>query len=181
VILREKSEGRKKDMVKVGPYNIDLVPLKSWGKSLSRLARTRGSGFRSIWDRIRERELERCGYKCEICGTSGEKGELLCHEKWCYDESDYTQRLTGFEVVCKDCNLILHMGRTGVIGLVDRAVAHFQSVTGLGKNEFIKAVNEAKAEWRVRSTHTWKIDASSDPLARRFEKKINDLRPRERW
>ena len=171
MILREG----KKDMVKVGPYNIDLVPQKSWGKSLYQLARTKSSGFRSIWDRIRERELERCGYKCEICGTSGEKGELLCHEKWCYDESDYTQRLTGYEVVCKNCNLILHIGRTSVIGLVDRAVAHFQSVTGLGKNELIKGVNEAKAEWLARSTHTWKIDISSDPLARKFEKQINNL------
>ena len=171
------NEGKK--MVKVGPYNIDLVPKKSWGKSLSQLARTKGSGFGSIWNRIRERELERCGYKCEICGASREKGQLLCHEKWCYDESDYTQRLAGYEVVCKDCNLILHMGRTGVIGLVDVAVAHFQSVTGLGKNEFVTALKEAMAEWRIRSAHTWKIDISSDPLARRFEKQINNLRPRE--
>ena len=166
-------------MVKVGPYNIDLVPRSSWGKSLSQLARTTGSGFRSTWDKIRERELERCGYKCEICGVSGEKGDLLCHEKWCYDESDYTQRLTGYEVVCKNCNLILHMGRTKVIGLVDEAFAHFQSVTGLGKNEFIKANNESTLEWCVRSKHTWKIDISGDPLARRFEKQLNNLSPRD--
>ena len=168
-------------MVKVGPYNIDLVPKKSWGKSLSQLARTKGSGFGSIWNTIRKRELERCGYKCEICGVSGERGELLCHEKWCYDESDFTQRLTGYEVVCKNCNLILHMGRTGIIGLVERAVAHFQSVTGLGRNELVRAMNKAMAEWHIRSTHTWKIDISSDPLAQRFEKQINNLKPRERW
>jgi len=99
-------------MVKVGCYNIDLVPLKSWGKSLSQLARTKGAGFGSTWNRIRERELERCSYRCEICGASRKKGELFCHEKWFYDESDYAQRLTGYEVVCADCNLILHMGRT---------------------------------------------------------------------
>jgi len=165
-------------MVRVGCYNIDLVPRKSWGKSLSQLARAKGSGFGSTWDRIRERELERCGYRCEICGASGEKGELLCHEKWCYDKSDYIQRLTGYEVVCKDCNLILHMGRTLKIGLVDRAIAHFQTVTGLGKEELNSAVHEAMEEWRVRSTHTWKIDVSSDPLARHFKKQLNDLRTR---
>lgn len=162
-------------MARVGPYNIDLVPRTSWGKSLSQLARTKGSGFKRVWDRIRERELERCGFKCEICGASGEKGELLCHEKWRYDDSDCTQRLTGYEVVCKDCNLILHMGRTRVIGCVGRAVAHFQAVTGLGKNALSKAVNEATAEWRERSTITWNIDISSDPLARGFEKQINKL------
>jgi hypothetical protein len=163
-------------MVRVGCFNIDLVPLKSWGKSLSRLARTKGSGFGSAWNRIRERELERCGYRCEICGASKKRGELFCHEKWFYDESDYTQRLTGYEVVCGDCSSILHMGRTRKLGLEDRAVAHFQKVTGLGKKELDEAVNEAMKEWRARSTHTWKIDISGDPLAQPFEKQLNDLR-----
>jgi hypothetical protein len=164
-------------MVKVGPYDIDLIPLNSWGKNLSELARKKRSGFRRIWGKIRERELERCGYRCEICGASGEKGELLCHEKWYYDESGYIQRLIGYEVVCKDCNLILHMGRTRNIEFADRAVAHFQTVTGLGKKELDRAVNRAMAEWQARSIHTWKIDTSSDPLTRGFEKEINDIRP----
>lgn len=163
-------------MVKVGPYEIDLVPQKSWGKSLSRLARAPGSGFRSTWDKVRDRELERCGYKCEICGALGQKGDLFCHEKWVYDQSNCTQRLTGYEVVCKDCNLILHMGRTQVIGLVEKAVNHFHNVTGLEKEVLSKAVSEAALEWRMRSAYSWKIDISSDPLVRRFEKQLNDLK-----
>jgi hypothetical protein len=105
------------------------------------------------------------------------KGELLCHEKWLYDESDYTQRFVGYGVVCKDCNLILHFGRTSKIGFEDRAVVHFQKVTGLGKKELDKSTEKAMAEWRTRSTHTWKLDISFDPLTREFEKQLNDLRP----
>lgn len=44
-------------MVIVGPYNIELVPRTSWGKSLAQLSHVKESGFRKIWDKIRKRDF----------------------------------------------------------------------------------------------------------------------------
>jgi hypothetical protein len=44
---------------------------------------------RESWNKIRERELRRADYKCEICGYSG-KG-LHCHEIW---------KLVGYKILC---------------------------------------------------------------------------------
>ena len=89
-------------MVIVGPYNIELVPRTSWGKSLAQLSHVKESGFRKIWDKIRKRELQRALYKCEICGVAG-KG-LICQEEWNYDEANLTQKLVGYEITCRDCS-----------------------------------------------------------------------------
>ena len=89
-------------MVKIGHYDIELVPSTSWGKSLYKLSRTKGVGFGRRWLKIRERELSRTGNKCEICGFSG-KG-LSCHEKWQYDEINLIQKLVRYEIVCQNCN-----------------------------------------------------------------------------
>lgn len=163
-------------MAKVGPFDIELVPKSSWGKSLASLARTPGSGFRAGWTKIRSREIARAGRKCEYCGAT-DKG-LLCHEEWEYDRNSLTQRLVGFRISCADCNLILHSGRTSVLGKEKEALDHFVRVTGLPASALNTAVLEAMREWRSRSRFTWKIDVSAEPIARDFSERLNALQAR---
>lgn len=131
------------------------------------------SGFRKSWDKIRERELRRAEYGCEICKAS--EGVLECHEKWDYDEDTLTQRLIGYEVVCRDCDIVLHLGRVSCYGLLDKAEAHFVKVTGLTESDFKKVAEAAMEEWANRSKHTWHIDVSYEPLCKGFEEKVAGL------
>jgi len=158
-------------VVQIGSFDIELVPSTSWGKSLSKLSRTSGVGFGRRWLKIRERELARAGNQCEICGFVG-KG-LNCHEKWQYDETNLIQKLIGYEIVCPNCNLILHFGRTLAIGMESIAIAHFSKVTGLKKGDLERAGYQAMVEWMERSKKKWYIDISSELWALGFEDAIN--------
>ncbi len=160
-------------LVLAGPYEIELVPSTSWGKSLAKLARAPNSGFRPIWDRIRKREISRADGKCEYCGATN-RG-LLLHEEWIYDTHSLTQNLSGYKVSCEDCNLILHAGRTSALGRVAEAKAHFEKVTGLDAERLATAVVQAMSDWRERSRHTWHINVSLEPLAKGFEDPVNRL------
>ena len=163
-------------MVTVGLYNIQLIPATTWGKSLAKLARQKGSGFRSIWDKIRERELNRAGQKCEICRAAA--SGLICHEKWMFDDAQHVQRLAGYEVTCRECSNILHLGRAFEDReLRERAKVHFARVTGLGDNVLDDVHDQAMKEWTQRSMHNWSIDISYEPLALAFEEKLNKLQP----
>jgi hypothetical protein len=159
-------------LVRVGQYEIDLLPSTMWGKSLAQLSRTKCSGFRSTWDTIRKRELERASHKCELCGAAE---SLLCHEKWRYETETQTQRLVGYEIACRSCNLILHPGRSGADGLIDQTISHFCNVTGLTKKELDKAIVEAYSDWAERSKHDWHIDVTYDELAKPYEGQVNEL------
>jgi hypothetical protein len=158
-------------MVIVGPFDIVLIPESSWGKSLADLAYRKGPEFRGHWNRIVKREIGRAGDKCEYCGAAGR--ELVVREEWEFDENSLTQRLKGYKVSCRDCNLILHAGRTSLLGYLDDAKQHFEKVTGLSTNELALAVLSATAELKVRSTKRWRVDVSAEPLAKGFEEMVN--------
>jgi len=158
-------------MVMVGPYEIVLIPEPSWGKGLADLAYRQGTGFRGNWNRITKRELARAGGKCEYCRAAD--GRLVVHEEWEFDEDRLRQRLKGYKVSCRDCNLILHAGRTSLSGYLDDAKEHFEKVTGLSINELALAVLSATAEWKRRSRKKWRVDVSSEPLAQGFEEMVN--------
>ena len=160
-------------MVRVGSYSVELIPSTTWGRSLYHLSRKKGSGFRGIWDKIRQRELARAGNKCEICGVSSIP--LICNEKWSFQKETLTQKLVGYEMACRDCDAIDHIGRTFARGFRDFAVAHFTKVTGLSESDLDGALKQVKAEWQETSQYQWHIDISYEVLARGYEQMINDL------
>lgn len=162
----------------VGPYDIVLIPVSTWGKSLAGLAYRQGSGFRGHWNSIVKRETARAGGKCQYCGAA-ERG-LVVNEEWEFDEDMLTQRLRGYKVSCRDCSLILHAGRTSISGYLDDVKEHFERVTGLNTNELAIAVFSATAEWKVHSKKRWRVDVSSEPLAHGFEEMVNQ-RPVKMW
>ena len=129
---------------------IELVPSPLWKKSL------RNTFPKTAWETIRGIEMKRANGKCEICGRPG----VECHEKWIYDDQDHKQKLTGFEIVCKDCHLVHHYGRAVMQGLGEKARVHFERVNGLGDQEALREIRLALALYWLRSEADWTQDLS---------------------
>lgn len=158
-----------RELAVIGPYNMELVPAGSWERSLAQLARARAA-FRPRWEQIRRRELDRAGYRCEICRADG---LLECNERWSYDDVNRLQKLIGYQVVCPECLSILHIDKTMQAGGLERALSHFIRVTGFTEEDLKIATTEALKTWRRRSLHRWRVDVSSEPLASGLETLLN--------
>jgi len=127
-----------------------LVPEPLWG--LSAAAKLP----RSQWQAIRAEALRLGDSRCAHCGTRHDKG-LVCHELWDYGEDDFVATLAGFQIVCRDCTSVHHIGRAAKLGFKEQALAHMATVNGTSVE---KAVNDADAAyllWRERSDHGWRI------------------------
>jgi len=137
-------------MVEVGPFQINLIPSSTWHRKIETLL------GESLWNAIRERELKRAGYRCEICGS---KDKLHVHEIWEFDYEKCLQMLRGFKVVCDRCHLVLHLGYASYQGRLEEAIEHMRRVAGIGSREAILAVLKAFEEWQERDRRTcWKIE-----------------------
>jgi hypothetical protein len=80
---------------------------------------------------------------------------MVCHEVWNYDDTASVAALTGFAMLCTDCNLVHHMGRASQLGLADRALAHMAKVNGMTSEEVDTLVGQAYDEWKRRSGRHW--------------------------
>ena len=141
------------------------MPAGSQERSLAQLARARAA-FRPKWEQIRRRELNRAGYRCEICRADG---RLECNERWSYDDANRLQKLVGYQVVCPDCLSILHIGRTIQAGELQTALSHFIRVTGFTEDDLKTATTDALKTWKRRSQYTWRADLSYESLASGLE------------
>ncbi len=126
----------------------ELVPEPLWDLSAFRLL------TRSAWKRVRARVLAEAGSCCSVCGASQAQG-MVCHEVWNYDDTASVAALTGFAMLCTDCNLVHHMGRASQLGLADRALAHMAKVNGMTSEEVDALVDQAYDEWKRRSGRHW--------------------------
>jgi len=133
---------------------IELVPSPLWRKTLANLARN-NSVWRTKWQTVRSKEMERTAGKC---GCGGQAQSL--HEVWEYDDKGHVQRLVGFETVCGDCSLAQHIGRAFQIGKGEEAIKHIMKVNGITYSAADQLVEEAKIMWQIRSSHEWKQDLS---------------------
>lgn len=133
---------------------IELVPKTSWGKNI------RAQITRRAWERERAEVIESQGNRCGLCGADG---KLRCHEIWDYDDSTLIQKLSGLIALCGICDLIKHLGRTSHLigaGIVNprEMEEHFMRVNECDLETFKKHRDEAMAQWKRRSNHTWTID-----------------------
>jgi hypothetical protein len=119
------------------------------------------------WKEIRQLVIARAGGCCEICGESREKG-MICHEVWQYDDGLHVARLTGFQLICPPCNLVLHVGGSGNIWGGDPsgtmsadattiALEHLMRVNCIQFDEAIAMLVEANHEFDERSKHQWSV------------------------
>lgn len=99
---------------------------------------------------------------------------MVCHEVWAYDDLNHVATLTAFEIVCRDCDSNLHLGKSLLIGerkggdegtaqRGNQAVAQLMKVNGINKHEALKLIDDAFRIWMNRSKHkTWTVNIAPE-------------------
>jgi len=102
---------------------------------------------------------------------------MVCHEVWAYDDLNHLATLTAFEIVCRDCDSVLHLGKSLLIGgkrgdegtteRGEQAVAQLMKVNGITKKQANKLIDDAFGQWIDRSKHrTWAIQIAPDLIGK---------------
>jgi hypothetical protein len=147
-----------------------LIPSPLYGRSIyNELRRTKR---RKEWEALRRTVLEAATNTCTHCEAVFES-RMVCHEVWAYDDLNHIATLTAFEIVCRDCDSVLHFGKTLMIGgrkgdevmakLADQAIAQLMEVNGITKRQANKLIDDAFGQWMDRSVHkTWAIQIAPE-------------------
>src|SRR4051794_19728159 len=117
-----------------------MVPRPLWGRSVyNELRKTKR---RKQWDALRRTVLEAAANTCARCSAQYDS-HMVCNEIWQYDNEAHTATLKAFEIVCRDCDSVLHFGKSLVIGgkrgdggtadRADQAVKPLMKVNGITK------------------------------------------------
>jgi hypothetical protein len=147
-----------------------MVPRPLWGRSVyNELRKTKR---RKHWDALRRVELEAAVNTCARCSAHYDS-HMVCNEIWQYDDDKHIATLKAFEIVCRDCDSVLHLGKSLIIGgkkgdegtseRGDQAVKQLMKVNGITKKAAERMVMNAFDQWLARSTHeTWTIRIASE-------------------
>lgn len=112
-----------------------------------------------VWDIIRKDAYARANGRCMICGARVKR--LEAHEDWEYDEENQVQRLANVLALCHSCHLVIHIGRTQLMGEEERAIAHFCKVNKCGYSDYIRALGQANEyHQRLNRVGEWKLDVT---------------------
>jgi len=145
----------------------ELVPEPLWRLSAYRVLP------RSTWDRIRGVIRAEYGNRCSVCGVMQDKG-MICHEIWNYDDSQLVATLTGFAILCPNCNAVHHMGLAGVQGFAQEALTHMARVNGMSLRDIAALVREEFSKWKQRSQRSWRICVDTSLISRFPELELLD-------
>lgn len=133
--------------------NFELVPDGCWYTNL------RSHYSKSDWDKIRGYAKSKANGKCMICGRSSNR--LEAHERWSYDEKSRIQKLEDVICVCKDCHSVIHIGRTQLLGDIERAENHYMRVNGVSYAEYRADLGKANEIHKRRNLISeWITDIS---------------------
>lgn len=133
---------------------LDLIPESSFFKNV------RSEVTQKQWDEIRRTVYKRAGYKCEICGGSGKKHPVECHEIFEYNQKTRVQKLSRLIALCPACHRVKHFGLWSHKGYEEEMLKHLQKVNKISAREARIIVGEAFEEWGLRSDTQWKLDLS---------------------
>ena len=112
-----------------------------------------------MWDVVRRDAYARANGRCMICGRPVKR--LEAHERWEYDMKTHTQKLVDVVALCHDCHACVHIGRTHLVGDVDRAIKHFLKVNNCSYSDYIKALSRANSLHQERNkVNEWALDLS---------------------
>jgi hypothetical protein len=128
----------------------ELVPQPLWEISACRLLRPQ-----SLWRSIRSCEIDRAGHRCEFCEET--TPPLYCHEKWHYDDRKARAILTGFRILCQNCNYAVHPGFAHSRGKWAEALAQLGRVNGITEVEANQMSERATVIWEKRSRKNWRL------------------------
>ena len=84
---------------------------------------------------------------------------LDAHEVWSYDIKKGVQKLDDVISVCKDCHSAIHIGRTSLVGNLERAENHYLKVNGCTYSEMKADLKVANELYEKRSkVNEWSLD-----------------------
>lgn len=133
--------------------NFELVPDGCWGSNLRNIL------SKAEWDFLRKYAIKKSQGKCAICGKK--MSRLHAHERWSYDTKGGIQKLEDIIAVCPDCHSVIHIGRTQLVGNIERAENHYMKVNNCSYSEFRQALGKANEEHKKLSqVSEWKLDLS---------------------
>lgn len=133
---------------------IELVPSSSW------LNNVRAILTSTQWDAIKKQVYSQAWYTCQICGGTGDKHPVECHEIWKYNDKKLIQKLVGMIALCPNCHMVKHIGLAQLNGKLDFALKHFIKVNKISKKSAISYLQKSFKKWNERSTKKWKLDIS---------------------
>lgn len=157
---------------------IELVPRSSWWRNLRLLL------SRKDWDALRKKIYKKAKFVCEICGKTGEKKRIECHEVWRFNEKDSLQKLVKFQALCPLCHEVKHMGLANIRGYGERAFNRFKRINRITKKEADQICNAVFDRWSIHSRISWKIEIGlldkygieSKSYARKVKKAMHEKR-----
>jgi len=106
--------------------------------------------------------FKHAGYKCEICGGTGPKWPVECHEVWEYDDVNNIQKLVRTIALCPDCHACKHIGfhmRTRS-KRVPKLLTHFCRKNNISAKEAEDYIVKCFQEHHRRSQEQWTVDVS---------------------
>jgi len=142
----------------------ELVPSDLWGRSASKML-----GRRASWIKhIRPDAISQAQNRCELCGIKADP--LICHDKWVYDKKKAMATLSRFEIHCRNCDSVTHIGRLAkVLGpenAIPAAILHLCNVNKCDQQMAVKILKDALFLWEKRNKKKWKINVAPELLNR---------------
>jgi hypothetical protein len=154
------------------PYKLmpAMVPRPLWGRSV--YAELRRTKRRKQWDTLRRSELEAAANTCARC-TAQYDSHMVCNEIWEYDDKKLIATLKAFEIVCRDCDSVLHFGKSLVIGgkrgdegtaeRAEQAIEQLMKVNSISEKQANKLLDDGFGQWIDRSEHeNWAIQIAPE-------------------
>ena len=134
--------------------NVELIPQTMWRVNLR-------SELLHKWNEIRKNVYKNADYKCEICGSKGDKHPVEAHELWSYDDDQKMMVLDKVIALCPMCHSCYHLGFASVQGKVDNALKHLQKINGFkDEKQMERYGNFVWETCRRRSKFNWRLDIS---------------------
>lgn len=147
-----------------------LIPRPLYGRSVYN--ELRNTKRRKQWEALRRTVLEAAANTCAHCGAIYES-HMVCNELWAYDDQNHIATLTAFEVVCRDCDSVLHYGKSMLISEAkgidrdERAILHLMKVNAITNDQAHTLILDALAKWYGRSQHkTWAVQIAQELVSK---------------
>lgn len=134
--------------------SIELVPSTSWFNNV------RAVVTKKQWDYLKSQVASKAYHLCEICGGTGPKHPVECHEIWSFDNKNSIQKLDGMIALCPSCHMVKHIGFAGIQGKQAQALRHLMFVNKMTSKIAEAYIEAAFKVWAERSQKQWTLDIS---------------------
>lgn len=112
------------------------------------------------WNKIKSDVYKKAKYVCEICGKTGTKHPVECHEIWQYNDIKLLQKLVGMIALCPNCHMVKHIGLAQINGKMTQAISHLKKVNKISDDEAQQYIKNSFLIWNERSSKIWTVDTS---------------------